>query len=191
MRASRTMPTRDGDAVDVRSKAERLWTRFTTIGITLQVVGGLVIYWALTNQVQPGASNDHGVGVVLGVIIGGLGLWAFMAGLVLAGVAVSMGSTLGWPSLGEPSRPVPVGPAQSDPAQLVDDPSPFVRHEGDSVIVAQVRRALVLGKSRSAVRRIVEKAERQKPLSATDRAMVEGLIVESQRRPLGPLPRNL
>jgi hypothetical protein len=67
---------------------------------------------------------------------------------------------------------------------------PFLPHEGDSVVVAAVRRALLLAKPDRSVRRIVNRAAASGRLDEQDQALVEALILEGARRPVAPLPTD-
>jgi hypothetical protein len=79
-----------------------------------------------------------------------------------------------------------IRPPQTDPTGLASDPEPFAPHEGDSRVVAELRRACALNASPRALRKIVREAQDTGPTAEGDRAMLEALIAESLRRPLRP-----
>jgi hypothetical protein len=172
--------------MDVKARAERLWARFVVVGIVLQLLGGAVVIASVTNTDRAGQLDPSTGGVVLGAIVGLTGIWMLVIGLVMLGVALAMGAEIG--NRSQVAVPRPLGPVQRDPAQLANDQAPFVPHASDSPVIADVRRALLLGKSQRSVRRIVANAAGQKRLADGDQAMIDGLIAESVRRPLGPLP---
>jgi hypothetical protein len=172
--------------MDVKARATRLWARFVVGGIVLQVLGLLILIAGATNTNSAGAPDASTPDVVIGAIIGLVGIWTLIIGLVMLGVALAMGAEIG--NMSQVAIPRPLGPVQRDPAQLVNDQAPFVPHASDSPVIADVRRALLLAKSPRSVRRIVAKAAAQKRLADGDQAMIDGLIAESARRPLGPLP---
>jgi hypothetical protein len=154
-------------------------------GIALQVLGGLIAYWSLTGQL---GSAEHVVNhAFVGGIIAVLGLWALRIGVVMRGVALALAEAAG--DRAEPSTlHMPLAPAQDDPARVATDPAPFTAHAEDSQVVADVRRALLLARRPSAVSRIVAKAAQEGRLSDNDRAMVDALVADRQRRATGPLP---
>jgi hypothetical protein len=130
--------------------------------------------------------HQREVGFVLGAVVGLVGIWLLIIGLVMLGVAIAMGAEIG--SIAElVERRLPE-PEQRDPDQLGSDPEPLLPHAGDSPVVAEVRRALLLGRSERSVRRLAIRTAGRRQLDDEDHAMVEGLIAEAARRPIGPLP---
>jgi hypothetical protein len=172
--------------MDVKARATRLWARYVFSGVGLQLIGGAIVIVSALHKNQLGQRDVSTAGVVIGAILALLGLWSLIVGFVMLGVALAMGAEIG--NMAPVAIPRPLGPVQRDPAQLANDQAPFVPHASDSPVIADVRRALLLGRSERSVRRIVAKAQHQQRIADGDQAMIDGLIAESVRRPLGPLP---
>jgi hypothetical protein len=180
-----------------QSESRHAWVPYLVGGVLLIVLGEIFI----------GAAHSASAGVVQQTSIGPVttpnrsmevfgGIVVAIGGVVALVGVVALGVTVALTGLGLAAMPVrnipglraPVLlPAQNDPSELPLDPDPFAPHAGDSTVVADVRRACGSGARDYAVRRIINKAERSGQLSDADRAMVDGLLTESTRRPLGPL----
>jgi hypothetical protein len=164
-------------------RARQLWPWLVGFGLVLQVIGISMVHHALTARHQHHATSTFIGGLVLICV----GIAVMVGGAVAAAVALSLEDRPA--TTRRETRPRgtrPPEPPQRDPADVPRDPQPFRPHDDDSVAVAAVRRALLAGKSTNAARRAGEAAA-----TGADQAMIEALIAERQRRPLGPVPTDV
>jgi hypothetical protein len=165
----------------------RPWSPYIAVGTGLLIVGGIIGGAAYPRTSSDGTTSGSTALVVFGSIIGAVGFAVLLVGLIALGVnlaqrnPVEPAAGFGRPQPAEPTSGAP----QTDPADLRSDPDPFAPHRGDSLSVAEVRRACEFGASQTALRRLVNKSAREGRMTDQDRAMAEALLIEARRRPMG------
>jgi hypothetical protein len=167
---------------------KRAWLPYLGFGAALVVIGEIIVGAARSNA-SGGLTSGERHAEVFAAVIMTIGAIFVLVGVIALGVTVALsGLGLGLqPATDEEPAPPVMRPAQSGPDELVLDPDPFAPHVGDSDVVARVRRGCAQGSRPMAIRRAVTTAARAGQVSDADRSMVEGLLAESARRPLGPV----
>jgi hypothetical protein len=168
-------------------------------GFAIQAFGAGVGSEAWWGHDQYGEVYRNSTGAVVGALIGWVGFWIMVVGLIALavkyvipeGAAVAAAAAAALAAGPADVRSPRVAPAQNDPAEVASDPTPFIPHDSDSSVIAEVRRACGRGSRRSTVQRIINKASREGRLTEHDRDMAEAILVEAIRRPLGPVSTNI
>jgi hypothetical protein len=159
-------------------------------GFAVQLIGGAMVAVELSDRAKVAqgvrSAGNYRLGwVLVGAVIGWIGLWIALLG-VIAFAARFLAYRDAPAAAPTPARWRP-GPPQVDPADVKLDPRPFIKHDDDTQVVADVRRACGSGVRRSGIQRIVARAEREGRLTDHDRVMVQALIDEASKRPLAPV----
>lgn len=165
---------------------ERRWWLIGA-GVVAQLVGGamVAVAWSDRSKVAIGAGDYKLDQLFAGTLIVWVGFWVALIGVIAIAsrflayrdVAATASGPVRW-------RP---GPPQLDPADVAADRRPFIKHEDDSQVVADVRRACGRGVRPAGLQRIISKAASEGRLNDNDRVMVQALIDEAKLRPLTPL----
>jgi hypothetical protein len=163
------------------------WAVWVLSGLGVQIIGAVIGATAWLGNDSSGFNRHSALGAWLGAIVGVLGFWVMVVGVVALGVKVALGARLDampWPDPGAPMsmRVGPRGPSQPDPASLAADSDPFAVHPGDAKAVAEVRRACEMGATDTALRRLINQLARTHGFTDDERIMAEALFVERQRR---------